>query len=109
MIEIHFDRFSNHRILYFDLDWNILPFHKTYEQSSEKPRKPDNIQQIIEFAGRLSQGIPFVRVDFYLINDKPYIGEMTFHPGSGFSIFHPQEWDEIIGAWFDISGFYPEK
>ncbi len=109
MIEVHFDRFSNHRILYLDLDWNILPFHKSYKQSSEKPPKPANIQKIIEFAGELSKGLPFVRVDFYLINEKPYIGEMTFHPGSGFSIFHPQEWDEIIGAWFDISDFYQEK
>ncbi|MDF1521094.1 MAG: ATP-grasp fold amidoligase family protein, partial [Brevefilum sp.] len=62
----------------------------------------------IGLAQNLSEGLPFVRVDFYLINDKPYIGEMTFHPGSGFSIFHPQEWDEIIGGWFDISSFYPQ-
>lgn len=109
MIEVHFDRFSNHRILYLDLDWNILPFHKTYKQSSEKPRKPDNIQQILEIAKHLSQELPFVRVDLYNLHDKPYIGEMTFHPGSGFSIFHPQKWDEIIGEWFDISSFYPQK
>ena len=34
-------------------------------------------------AEKLSQGLPFLRVDLYYFRNKIYFGEMTFFPGSG--------------------------
>ena len=57
---------------------------------------------MISLAERLSQNIPFVRIDFYLINKEIFFGEMTFYPGSGFEEFTPFKWDEILGSWINL-------
>ena len=48
---------------------------------------------------KLSAGIPFVRVDFYVVSGIAYVGELTFFHNGGFIKFHPEEWDEIFGKW----------
>jgi len=106
MITVHMDRFSNHSSVFLDMDWNILPFWQTYKQSPKHPICPINIEEMIISAKKLSKKIPFVRIDFLVFNGKIKIGEMTFYPAAGFSKFHPEEWDMIIGDWFDISSFY---
>ncbi len=45
----------------------------------------------------LSKDFPFVRVDFFEVNEKLYIGEMTFYPGNGMEPFNPCEWDRKLG------------
>jgi len=50
----------------------------------------------------LSAGIPFLRVDFYEINNRLYFGELTFYPGAGFTAFDPPEWDLTIGSWIEL-------
>ena len=42
------------------------------------------MDEMFEIAGKLSEGIPFLRVDLYYINGRPYFGETTFFPASGF-------------------------
>ncbi|MCH5227131.1 MAG: hypothetical protein J1F16_04860 [Muribaculaceae bacterium] len=42
--------------------------------------RPSNINEMIEVAEQLSQGIPFVRVDLYNVDGKIYFGELTFTP-----------------------------
>ena len=42
--------------------------------------KPDAYEEIIAMAEKLSQPFPFVRMDFYSINGKAVLGEMTFTP-----------------------------
>jgi TupA-like ATPgrasp len=49
-------------------------------------------------AETLSEGMSFVRVDFYEINGTPRFGEMTFYQGAGLEPFDPPEYDAIIGA-----------
>ncbi len=50
----------------------------------------------------LSKDIPFLRVDFYTVDNKVYFGELTFFPASGMSKFEPEEWDYKIGEWLNI-------
>ena len=52
--------------------------------SNFKLPKPPCMDEMFELAARLSEGIPFLRVDFYCVNDRPYFGETTFYPASGF-------------------------
>ena len=58
---------------------------------------------MIELATKLSKNIPFVRVDFYEVNNKIYFGELTFFPASGMSEFSPRDWDKKLGKMLDIS------
>lgn len=57
---------------------------------------------MIEFAEKLSTGIPFLRADFYDVNGQVYFGEMTFFPASGMGEFVPQEWDLKLGEWIKL-------
>lgn len=45
--------------------------------------KPKNFDLMIEYARKLSSEFRFVRVDFYEVNNRVYLGEMTFTPGAG--------------------------
>ena len=49
-----------------------------------------------------SKDWPYVRVDWYIIGDKPYFGEFTFFTWAGFLRFKPQEWDAKMGEWIKL-------
>ena len=40
--------------------------------------KPACLEEMFQIAEQLAKGIPHVRVDLYVINERPYFGEMTF-------------------------------
>lgn len=98
------ERFSKDglKVTFFDKDWNVMPFERHYPKSANPPTKPINYDKMLQFAEKLSKGIPFVRVDFYEINGKLYFGELTFYPGSGFEEFTPEEWDYKLGSWINL-------
>lgn len=80
---------------YYDLNWNILEIgDKPNEQMT---KRPDSLDEMINYARTLAGPFPFVRVDFYEINDKPILGELTFTPGAGFATFHSEEGDQYLG------------
>lgn len=71
-----------HRMIY-DMQWQAHPEFfdkKVKEANSSRLDCPRNFEQMIEIAGVLSKGFPFVRVDLYNIEDKPMFGEFTFTP-----------------------------
>lgn len=88
---------------FYDLEWNIMPFERKYENSGKKIKKPKNFDKMIELSKELSKDIPFLRVDFYEIKGKVYFGELTFYPGSGMEEFRPYKYDEILGSWINLA------
>ena len=83
---------------FYDMELNRLPFSTGTHGSSKKSIDHiDNFNEMKEVAGKLSQGFPFVRVDFYNINGKIYFGEFTFHHDGGVVPFYPEEWDRKLG------------
>ena len=52
---------------------------------------------MIELAKKLSEGINFVRIDFYETDHGIYFGEMTFTPAAGIAVYDPPEWNEKLG------------
>ena len=65
--------------------------------------KPDCMNEMFEIAGKLSEGIPFLRVDLYCVNERPYFGEMTFFPASGFDPNILPETEVYFGNKIDLS------
>ena len=90
------------KVTFFDKDWNMLPFERTYPSSKKEIPKPQCLSKMIEIAETLAMGIPFIRVDMYYVMGKLYIGEMTFYPGGGMEAFQPQEWDYTLGEWLRL-------
>lgn len=91
---------------FFDMDFNHLNIKIVDENSSVLPEKPKKFDEMKEFAAKLSQGIPHVRVDFYCLNDTVYVGELTFYHGSGFITITPDKWNYEIGSWIDCNLAY---
>ncbi len=95
---------SGLKITIFDRNWEKVPFRRKYPVSSKELQKPETFDEMITLAEKLSEGIPFVRVDFYEINGKVYFGELTFFPDSGFGEFNPPEWDKKLGDMILLPG-----
>ena len=53
--------------------------------------------KLVEIAEKMSAGIPFVRVDCYIINHHVYVGEMTFFPWGGFMKLKDETWNRALG------------
>ncbi len=85
----------------YDTDWNHHPEWTVpgKQHLGETPR-PRCLEQMIDIAQRLSKGFPFVRVDLYNIDDKPYFGELTFAPGL---TNYTTEFQRMLGDMIDLS------
>lgn len=94
---------------FYDREWNKMPFERHYKNSQIITKRPKNYELMIEFAEKLSEKIPFLRVDFYEIKGKLYFGELTFYPGGGFEEFTPEIWDKTLGDWIDLSDVKIDK
>ena len=96
------NRFKKMKVDFFDMDWNHLPFKRKHPTSKNPPKKPENFEQMVEIARKLSKPFPFVRVDIYSVKNKLYIGELTFVPGGGLEPFTPVEWDYKFGKMLTL-------
>lgn len=86
----------------YDREWNILPFVRDESKSPVETPRPSCYDRMVELAEILSDGIPFIRVDFYLVDGKLYIGELTLYPASGMKRFKPECWDRTLGDWIEL-------
>ena len=91
-------------ITVYDPQWKRMPFKRHYPASETEIKRPESYEEMIHLAELLSCNIPFLRVDFYEIMGRPYLGELTFFPGNGFEEFDPPEWDKILGDWIELDG-----
>ncbi len=91
------------RFDFYNMNFHHLNVIQKYSNSEVVQRKPTTFDEMICIAKILSKDFLHVRVDFYEVNGKCYVGELTFYPLSGFIPFHPNEWDIIFGNWLDLS------
>lgn len=96
------DHGKDPRTDFFDMEFNHLPIIIQDLNAEVTPSKPEQFQRMKQFAAILSKDIPFLRVDFYEINGKLYVGELTFFDGSGFELIEPPEWNDIMGSWIQL-------
>ena len=85
---------------YYDLDWKLTDIEtglpNFFRRSDIIFNKPSNFKLMIRYAKKLSEDFVFVRVDFYNINGKIYLGEMTFSPSSnGFHLKNREQSIEL--------------
>lgn len=104
LIEVDFGRFSTHKRNIYDVRWELLDCEIKYPSDRQvKIKKPACLEEILQISSLLSKDIAHVRVDFYIINDKVYFGELTFYHGSGFELFRPEKWNYILGQWLNLT------
>ena len=97
-IQVDFDRFSEHKKNLYDKDWNLLPFSFNYPSHPEiEIQRPEQLEDMLRLSKMISKNEMFVRTDFYSVNGKIYIGEVTYYPASGYGKFTPEKYDYIFG------------
>ena len=84
---------------FFDMQFNHLDLINGHPNALVSPEKPRNFDEMKRIAEKLSQGMPFLRVDLYEINGRVYFGELTLSHMSGFVPFEPSDWDQKFGEW----------
>lgn len=105
------NRSKDETIDFYDMEWNRMPFNglRNLPKSTHPMKKPANYEEMTEIARKLSKGLPFLRVDLYLVNGRVFFGELTFTPTSGFGRFYPEEWNEKIGAKIQLEDLINKK
>lgn len=88
----------------YDKDWVKHPEHLVssdyYTYHERDIPKPRCLDEMLEISRKLSQPFHQVRVDFYIINNKPIIGELTFTTGTG---FFTCDFYDYLGSKIDLS------
>lgn len=101
---VELDFFGNNpKRAYYDRNWVQVPYSFGKVPKVSLNEMPEQYPEIIRLAEILAEPFPYIRVDFYDINGKLYVGELTFYSGGGFSKLNPREWDYILGKELDIS------
>lgn len=90
------------RFDFFDLEWHHLPVLNGHPNSDTPLQKPENFEEMLEVAHKLSKGMTQVRVDLYNVNGRIYFGELTFFHWSGMTKFEPIEWDYKFGEYIKL-------
>jgi hypothetical protein len=106
-IQVDYGRFVEHKRNLYNTDWQYIDAAIKYpSDKTVSIKKPDSLDEMLEFSRRLSQGLPFLRTDFYSIEDKIYFGELTFYHGSGMEQFRPEQFGVDVGLWLKLPGEY---
>lgn len=88
----------------YDTDWNMLDnkitptVYKTIDLDSHIER-PKCLDEMLILARKLSAPFKEVRVDLYVVEDKPVFGELTFTTGYG---YFTEEYYNYLGSKFEI-------
>lgn len=90
---------------FYDMEFNKAPINHGFHRRIPEFEKPAAFELMKELAGKLSKGIPFVRVDFFYVDGKVYFGEYTFYDWAGLQPFESYEMDLKLGELIDL----PEK
>lgn len=89
----------------YDCDWNPSSISEGLAECKEEIEKPQNLEEMLWVARQLSQGLPYIRIDLYCIEDKIYFGEMTLNHDAASSRYKTEEMAIQIGSWLEL----PEK
>jgi len=81
----------------YDMNWKQLAID--HKQPDSPISKPENINEMIMLAKRLSKPFEFVRIDFYLGKDGIYLSEYTFTPSAGFRLYSMKVEKELGKLW----------
>lgn len=97
------ERDTELRLEWYDLEWNVLDVG--LKPNEQKIKKPDCFDEMVAYAKQLSTPFPFVRVDFYDLDSKPILGEMTFTPAAGMAAYYTEWGNQYLGEMLLL----PEK
>jgi len=104
IINVDVDRDSENQYRqYYNQSWEKEPFQwsSKFKKSEDSSRrlipKPLNLNKMISLSEKLVDKVPYLRVDWYILENQLYFGELTFHHIGGTQPFDPPKWDLKLG------------
>ncbi len=92
------ERNKSLKMSFYDNDWKLQPFVYSHKKNDKAIERPDNFNELLEAAKKLSKGFKHVRVDFYRLNDGTLkFGELTFSSASGYMSWRPIKYNRFFG------------
>jgi len=88
---------------FYDMDFRPANINHGFPRHQPEFEKPYGFEIMKELAVKLSQGLPFVRIDFFLIDKKIYFGEYTFFDWGGLRPFKNYKMDVELGKQINLS------
>ena len=90
------------QIGFFNLDGSKMPLKRDDYTDIEEIKLPSFFDEMKEVAKKLCKDFPFVRVDFFLANERYYFAELTFTPSACMMPFNPEKYDLEWGILLNI-------
>jgi hypothetical protein len=97
VINVEEGRFVDLRLARYGRSWNRIKVGSRYKNFEGEVARPKHLDEMIEYAEILADGLDFIRVDLYDTEDQAYFGEITVYPSAGIGIF-PREFDLYLGG-----------
>lgn len=86
----------------YDMNFQKLDLRLPDPNSDIIASKPAFFEEMKEIARKASQGHAHLRVDFYAVDGRIYIGELTFYHCAGLLKITPEHWNRILGDWITL-------
>lgn len=103
LIEVHLERFgNNHTQDFYDVMWHKTQISQGGSLSDKSLQKPACFEEMIRLSELLARNMCHVRIDWYIVSNKLYFGEITFYDASGFDLFDNPEDELMLGKWIDL-------
>jgi hypothetical protein len=102
LIGVHIDRYGNHKLDNYDRQWKKTTIAKDGPMSNFVYEKPKQFEKMIQLSELLASSMRHVRIDWFIVRDKLYFGEITLYEASGFDHFDNKEDDYLLGSWIDL-------
>ncbi len=87
----------------YDRNWQRTDIEIDYPSMDIEIAKPKCYDEMVRVAEAMAKDTIFVRCDCYIIEDHPYVGEMTFFPWGGFQRFKDEKWNIYLGLLEELS------
>ena len=112
LVQLFTGRFRRLERRMVDTAWREIPVYRgaypggpaLVPDPASLPPAPACLPRMLDQAERLARPFPFARADFYVVNDEPVFGELTFFPNAGYVEFRPRRFDAELGQRLRLPG-----
>ncbi len=110
LVQVDIDRLTNHKRAWYDVDWNKQDFSIAYPVYSKDVERPENLDDMLSLAQKVSAEWPFIRIDLYTDGEQCLVGEITHcHGGAGEVFTSPEGEDVAAQMLFGEDAFLPNS
>jgi len=93
---------------FYDRTWTSkLPYSRTNSMADRSVPQPRSYDEMVAAAEELSKPFPFVRMDFYDIQGRAVLGEMTFTPNACIDPDYPDDAQRVLGSLIVLPERFP--